>query len=209
MKAHSIVRNEIGLRGPLKEDIMRRIAIATLLGASLAVMTAPANAAWKSYVSHKFGFSFEAPGEVKVQNGTYRGQISGPQQTIVYRSVEDKVTLMPSFKQAQAEGANILGERAYNFQNEKKVLMDTFGRVEPGKDSIYGRKITVEQPNNGGRTTAAFYFNNGTLYSLEATVLPANGDYASPDPGRFIDSIVFVLTRTQPGATDLTMPPEE
>jgi len=191
---------------------MRRIAIATLVGASLALMTAPANAAWKSYVSHKYGFSFEAPGDVKVQNGTYRGQLSGPRQTTVYRSVDDnieyRVTVM-SFQQAKAEGANILGERAYNFQNEKKVLMDTFGRVEPGKDSIYGRKITVEQPNNGGRTTAAFYFTNGYLYTLEATVLPANGDYASPDPGRFIDSIVFVLTRTQPGATELPLPPEE
>jgi hypothetical protein len=94
------------------------------------------------------------------------------------------------------------------FQADKKVLMDTFARVEPGKDSIYGRKMTVDLPKNGGRTTAAFYFTDGKLISLEATVLPANGDYTSPDPGRFIDSIAFVLSRTQPGATELPLPPE-
>jgi hypothetical protein len=188
---------------------MRRIAIAALVGASLAAMTVPANAAWKSYVSHPLGFSFEAPGEVKTTTGAFRGSVAGPRETIVFRSVEDnieyKVTVM-SFMQAQADGASIIGEREYMFQNEKTVLMDTFGRVEPGKDSVYGRKITVDQPKNGGRTTAAFYFNKGKLITLEATVLPANGDYTSPDPGRFIDSIVFQLQRTQPGATELKLP---
>ena len=76
----------------------------------------------------------------------------------------------------------------------------------PGKDAIYGRKITVEQPNNGGRTLGAFYFVNGKLIVLESTILPANGDYASPDPGRFIDSVVFQLQRTQQGATELKLP---
>ena len=188
---------------------MRRIAIATLVAASLAVFTAPAQAAWHSYISHSLGFSIEMPGEVKTLTGTYRGSVAGPRETTVFRSVDDnieyKVTVM-SFAQAQAEGASILGEREYMFQDGKKVLMDTFGRVEPGKDAIYGRKITIEVPKNGGRTTAAFYFNKGKLISLEATVLPANGDYASPDPGRFIDSIAFVLSRAQEGSTELKLP---
>src|ERR1700719_3379064 len=115
---------------------MRRIAIATLVAASLAVLTAPAQAAWHSYISHSLGFSIEMPGEVKTQAGTYRGSVAGPRETIVFRSVDDnieyKVTVM-SFAQAQAEGASILGEREYMFQDGKKVLMDTFGRVEPGK----------------------------------------------------------------------------
>jgi hypothetical protein len=188
---------------------MRRFAIATLVGASLAVMTAPAEAAWHSYVSHKLGFSFEAPGEVKTTTGTYRGPLAGPHESMIFRSVDDnieyKVTVM-SFMQAQADGATILGEREYMFQDKKKVLMDTFGRVEPGKDAIYGRKITVEQPEKGGRTLGAFYFVNGKMIVLEATILPANGDYASPDPGRFIDSVVFQLQRTQEGATELKLP---
>jgi len=117
--------------------------------AAMAVMTAPANAAWHSYISHKLGFSFEAPGEVKVQTGTYRGQAAGPKETIVFRSVDDnieyKVTVM-SFAQAQAEGANILGEREFMFQGTRRFSLDTFARVEPGKDSVYGRKMTVDLP---------------------------------------------------------------
>jgi hypothetical protein len=179
---------------------------------AFSVMTAPANAAWHSYISHQLGFSFEAPGDVKTTVGTYRGSAAGPKQTIVYRSVDDnieyKVTVIPSFRQAQAEGANILGEREYMFQNDKKVLMDTFGRVEPGKDSIYGRKMTVELPKNGGRETAAFYFINGNLITLEATVLPANGDYTSPNGSRFVESLWFNLTTDNGHADRVTPPPE-
>ena len=188
---------------------MRRWMLAALAGAALTMAAMPAQAAWKSYINRELGFSFMVPGEVKASVGTYRGNIAGPRQTIVYRSVEDnieyKVTVM-SFIQAQAEGANILGEREYMFQDGKKVLMDTFARVEPGKESVYGRKIVVDLPDKKGRSTGAFYFTKGKLITLEATVLPANGDFASPDPGRFIDSIAFVLSRTEPGAVELKTP---
>jgi hypothetical protein len=85
--------------------------------------------------------------------------------------------------------------------------MDTFARVEPGRDSVYGRKMIVEQPDGKGRTAGAFFFHKGRLIAMEATVLPANGDYESPDPARFVDSIVFVLSRTGEGAIELE-PPE-
>ena len=179
--------------------------------AAVVAASAPAQAAWKSYINRELGFSFMAPGEVKTSVGTFRGAIAGPRQTIVYRSVENnieyKVTVM-SFIQAQAEGATLLGEREYMFQDGKgkKVLVDTFARVEPGKDAVYGRKIVVDLPGDKARSTGAFYFTKGRLISLEATVLAANGDFASPDPGRFIDSIVFVLSRTEPGAIELETP---
>jgi hypothetical protein len=188
---------------------MRRWMLAALAGTTLVVAAMPAQAAWKSYINRELGFSFMAPGEVKSDVGTFRGAIAGPRQTIVYRSVEDnieyKVTVM-SFIQAQAEGATILGEREYMFQDGKKVLMDTFGRVGSGKDAVYGRKIVIDLPNDKGRTTGAFYFTKGRLISLEATVLPAHGNFASPDPGRFIGSIAFVLSRTEPGAVELETP---
>jgi hypothetical protein len=188
---------------------MRRWMLAALAGTTLVVAAMPAQAAWKSYINRELGFSFTAPGEVKSDVGTFRGAIAGPRQTIVYRSVEDnieyKVTVM-SFIQAQAEGATILGEREYMFQDGKKVLMDTFGRVGSGKDAVYGRKIVIDLPNDKGRTTGAFYFTKGRLISLEATVLPAHGNFASPDPGRFIGSIAFVLSRTEPGAVELETP---
>jgi hypothetical protein len=188
---------------------MRRWMLAALAGPALVVAAMPAQAEWKSYIKRELGFSFMAPGEIKSDMGTFRGAIAGPRQTIVYRSVEDnieyKVTVM-SFIQAQAEGATLLGEREYMFQDGKKVLMDTFGRVGSGKDAVYGRKIVIDLPNDKGRTTGAFYFTKGRLISLEATVLPPRGDFASPDPGRFVDSVAFVLSPTEPGAVALETP---
>jgi hypothetical protein len=188
---------------------MRRWTIAALASAALAVTAVPAHAAWKSYINRELGFSFMAPGEVKASVGTSRGELAGPRQTIIYRSVDNnieyKVTVL-NFVQAQAEGASILGEREYMFQNGKKVLVDAFARVEPGKDAVYGRKMVVDLPDKKGRSTGAFYFTKGRLFVFEATVLPASGDFASPDPGRFIDSVAFVLSRTEPGAVELETP---
>jgi hypothetical protein len=188
---------------------MRSWTLAALTGAAIAIAGMPAQAAWKSYINRELGFSFMAPGEVKTDVGTFRGAVAGPRQTIVYRStdnnIEYKVTVM-SFLQAQAEGATILGEREYMFQDGKKVLLDAFGRVEPGKDAVYGRKIVIDLPDHKGRTMGAFYFTRGRLISLEATILPANGDFASPDPALFVDSIAFELSRTEPGAVELKTP---
>src|SRR5437868_13103193 len=144
----------------MRENIMRNFAIAGLLGLPLIAMAAPAQAAWHSYVSHELGFSFEAPGEVKAEVGNSRAEIAGPRQTIVFRSVDDnieyKVTIW-NFGQAQMDGADLLGERVYAYERYEERRVGTYGSGERGKDAIYGRKITVDQPNNGRRTTAAFY----------------------------------------------------
>ena len=54
---------------------MRLKALAILVGAALAATSAPATAAWRGYISHALGFAFAAPGELKVEKGTYRGEI--------------------------------------------------------------------------------------------------------------------------------------
>jgi len=187
---------------------MRRWMSAAVAGAVLAMPAMPAQAAWKSYINRELGFSFMAPGEIKAGVGNFRGAIAGPRQTILYRSAEDnieyRVTVI-SFPQAQAEGATLLGERQYMFQDKRNILIDTFTRFGSGKDTVYGRKIVVDLPDNKGRSTGAFYFTKGRLIMLEATV-PANGNLASPDPGRFVDSIAFAPSRAEPGAIELETP---
>ena len=189
---------------------MRRWMLSALAGAAVAMAAMPAQAAWKTYVNKELGLTFMAPDGVKTSVGTFRGNYAGPRQTIVYRSVEDnieyKVTVM-SFIQAQAEGASILLEREYMFEEGrgKKVVSHTVARVGSGKDAVYGRKIVVDLPDNKGRATGVFYFTKGRLFSLEATV-PANGNRASPDPARFVDSVAFGLPRTDPGAVALETP---
>jgi hypothetical protein len=63
--------------------------------------------------------------------------------------------------------------------------------------------LTVDLPNDGGRTTAAFYLVNSRILSLQATVLPANGDYDSPEMGRFVDSITFFPEQAPEDAIEL------
>ena len=83
------------------------------------------------------------------------------------------------------------------------MLMDVFARV----DRQFGRKLTIDLPNNAGRTMAAFYVINGRIISLQATVLPANGDYDTPDMGRFVDSISFFAVRAPDDAIEQPVPP--
>ena len=184
---------------------MRLTVLAGLVGAIIAVTTMPASAQWKSYISRPMGFSFEAPGVVKTEKGTYEGQVAGKRDAVIYRSIDNNIEYKATvieFKDRVGDGAVLLGEATYVFQDKKKLLMDTFGRV----DGKYGRKLTVDQPNTGGRTLAAFYFLDGRLITLQATVLPANGDYQTPDMGRFVDSLAFVASRAEAGSTELTVP---
>jgi hypothetical protein len=186
---------------------MRLTVLATLVGTSLATMIAPATAVWRGYISHPLGFAFAAPGEVKVEKGTYRAEVAGTRETVVYRffddNIEYKVVIIDMGEKAN-DAATLLGEAEYMFGEGKKVLMDTFGRV----DRQYGRKLTVDLPNNAGRTSAAFYFINGRIVSLQATVLPANGDYDTPEMGRFVDSITFFTVLAPDDAIELPAPPK-
>jgi hypothetical protein len=192
---------------PLSSDNSREVsmhltALAILAGAAVAAMTAPAAAAWRGYISHPLGFAFAAPGELKVEKGTYRGAVAGARDTIVYRFFDDNIeyqAVVIDMSDKANEAATLLGEAEYVFQENKKVRMDTFGRV----DRQYGRKLTIDLPNNGGRATAAFYFINGRIISLQATVLPANGDYDTPEMGRFVDSLTFFTVRAADDAIEL------
>ncbi len=186
---------------------MRLTALATLVGAALATMTAPAAAVWRGYISHPLGFAFAAPGEIKVERGTYRGDVAGARDTLVYRFVDDNIeykAVVIDVRDTANDAATLLGEAEYMYGQGKKVLMDTFGRV----DRQFGRKLTVDLPNNAGRSSAAFYFVDGRIVSLQATVLPANGDYDTPEMGRFVDSITFFTIRAPDDAIELPTAPK-
>ena len=183
---------------------MRFAALAGLAGA-LVVTTVSAQAVWRGYISHPLDFAFAAPGELKVEKGTYRGEVAGPRETLVYKFVHDGIeyrAIVIDTTDMANNAATLLGEAEFMFQDKKKVLMDTFANV----DRHLGRKLTIDLPNNGGRTSAAFYFVNGRIVSLQATVLPSNGDYDSPEMGRFVDSIAFNPVRAADDAIELPPP---
>lgn len=184
---------------------MRLTILAGVLGAALAASVPAGAAEWKAYISHELGFAFAAPGEMKVAKGNYSGAVAGRRGTIEYAFLDDNIeykVVVIDMTDRQKESATLLGETAYLFQEDKKVLMDAFGRV----DRQYGRKLTIDLPNNGGRSTGAFWFINGRVVTLQATVLPANGDFDTPEMGRFIDSLTFFTVRAPDDAIEIPVP---
>jgi len=187
---------------------MRFTALAFVAAAALATVAAPAQAqAWKTYVSRDLQFSFSAPGEVKVERGIYKGERSGDHPAVIFRSLVDGIeykAIVVDFNSQVGDAASLLEEAVVTFQGNKKALMDNYGRI----NNLFGRKTTIELPNNGGRSMASFYFNKGYLYQMQATVTPANGDFTTPDLSRFVDSQVFQLRQMEATATELRLPPE-
>jgi hypothetical protein len=186
---------------------MRLTVLAILTGFALAAMTGPAAAQWRPYISHPLGFAFAAPGPIKVERGTYNSPLAGSRETLIYAFMDDNIqykAIVIDMRDRADDAATLLGEAQFLFQNGKRLLMDAFGRV----DRQYGRKLSIDLPNNGGRSMAAFYFIDGRIVSLEATVLPANGDYDTPETGRFIDSITFATVRAEDEAIEVPAPPE-
>jgi hypothetical protein len=186
---------------------MRRGFLSILVGALSAAMMSPAMAAWHAFISHPMGFAFAAPGALKVEKGTYRSDVAGTRDATIYSFIDDDIeykVVVIDMSDIANDAANLLGEAAYLYQQNKKVLMDTFGHV----DRQYGRKLTIDLPNNAGRSSASFYFINGRLVSLQATVLPGNGDYNTPEMGRFVDSITFFTVRAPDDAIELPVPPK-
>jgi hypothetical protein len=184
---------------------MKLRTLAILAGMVTVAMTAPAMSAWRGYISHPLGFAFAAPGELKVEKGSYRGAVAGRRDTIIYRFLDDdieyKVVVIDMTDRAN-DAATLLGEAECLFQGDRKPVMQAYNRV----DRQIGRQLTVDLPDNGGRTTAAFYFVDGRVISLQATVLPANGDYGTPLLGRFVDSITFFTVRAPDDAIELPVP---
>jgi hypothetical protein len=181
-----------------------RFAVLTgLAGAVLAVTMLPVEAAWSSYINREVGFSFLAPGNMKTEKATYRSAMAGQRDAVVFRTVEDdvefKVTVV-DFAARTSDEAALIKEATATLQSNNKVLSDEDARIE----SDYGRKITIDFPNNGGRSMAAVYFKQGHLVQLQVTVLP-NGDVLTPDLGRFVDSLAFGAGYEESGATELKL----
>jgi len=175
-----------------------------MAGIALAGSVAPAHAAWEYYISHPLSFSLAMPGEIAASRGTYEAPVAGTQDTIVFSSSENgidyRVTLV-DMRDVQNKAASLLGEAAYNFQDGMNLMMDIAARA----DRHFGRKLTVELPNDGGRATAEYFFINGRLIELRATI-PSGGDYGSPNLARFIDSLAFFPDMANQNSIELTLP---
>ena len=182
-----------------------RLNILAGLATALALAVMPAQAAWHGYYNKQgVAFSFAAPGQLKAEKSTYHSAMAGERNSVVFTSVEDnvefKITVVDIPGRASDEAA-LIKEASAAYQDRAKVLLDEDARIE----SSYGRKLTVDLPNNGGRSMSAIYFKDNHLIQLQATVLPG-GDIQSAYMGRFVDSLSFYESYTADGATELKLP---
>jgi hypothetical protein len=173
------------------------------VAAALTAIALPAQAAWHSYAAQGSGVLVRSTRRRQNGQGDLQSA-AGQRAATMFRSLDDnieyKVTVVDFANRANDEASPYQRSRNLS-QNNKKVLADAEARVEQS----YGRKMSFDLPNNGGRSMAAVYISRGHLIQLEVTVLPANGDYASPDLGRFIDSIAFNSGSSDPGKVELQL----
>ena len=144
---------------------------------------------------------------MKAARGTHKGQRSGEHPAIIFSSMDNNIeykTIVVDMNARVGESASLLEEAVVTFQDGRRIIMDHFGRI----NNLYGRKTTVDLPDRGGRSMASFYFNRGYLYIMQATVLPANGDYNAYEMARFVDSQTFLTRNMEPDSIELQLPPE-
>lgn len=178
-----------------------------LVFALLFGVTAPAHAAWQWYACPSDNFALESPGPLRTENSNFSMPRHGAALSVhTYSATVDNMLfrmMVADYSDRIADGASILSEAIFqhNQSNDHgllggKILSDEPTRIEnPARGATYGRTITTDIPNNGGRNITAFYFRDGHLYEQSITILPANGDYSSPYGSRFIDSLLFNLSR--------------
>jgi hypothetical protein len=183
---------------------MRGLALAV---AALTISAVPAQAAWQYYACPSDNFASQFPDVPKMENvrfsmprhglATAAHSYTTTVDNIVYRMV------VADYSDRAGDGASILEEAMFQhtdaddhgLRNGKIVGNDT-ARIEPVvRGATYGRRITMDMPNNGGRNLTTFYFREGRLYEQSVIILPANGDYSLPNGSRFVESLLFNLTR--------------
>jgi hypothetical protein len=175
--------------------------------AALLVSAAPAEAAWQYYSCPSDNFAAQFPDVPKLENGTYtmprhKAALSARTYTATVDNVVYKM-MVADYSDRIADGASILEEALFELTEADdhglqhgKVVGNVTTRIEPVvRGAVYGRRITLDLDKNAGRSLTTYYFHDGKLYEMSALILPANGDYGSPTPMRFVESLIFNLSR--------------
>jgi hypothetical protein len=171
---------------------------------ALSLSTTSAEADWHGYFCKDgAGFSFTVPGDLKREKAAYNSTMAGHRDSTVFTSVENnvefKIIVVDFAGRARDENA-LITEASASYRDRANVLLDTDARVE----SSYGRKLTIDLPDNGGRSMSAIFFKDNHLIQLRATVLPG-GDTQSSDMGRFVDSLAFYDAYRDDSAKELNL----
>ena len=188
----------------MRPTAMRPIAIAIAIVTSTLALVASADsvmaAAWEEYryEADDLAMLKEWPGEPTRQTIEYSTpvigtasaeQMSYEEDNIIFRMT---VIMLPDRGDV---GASIFGECVAMAEAEGMPVANMTARVEPGARAVYGRLVSVNLSDNGGRTQTACFFTKGKLYKIEAIILPEHGQPNSSLAIRFTNSLSFNIER--------------
>ncbi len=194
---------------------MRRIVLTV---AALLISGTPAEAAWQYYACPSDNFASRFPdvpkmATIKFSMPRHGAALSARAYTTTVDNIIYTVTVA-DYSDRKEDGASILEEAIFQHTDSDdhglkngKIVANDSARIEPvPRGATYGRRITIDLPNNGGRNLTTFFFRAGKLYEQSVVILPANGDYITPNGSRFVESLWFNLT-TDNGHADRVTPP--
>jgi hypothetical protein len=189
--------------------------------AAAVMASVPAAAAWQEYPTKELGFVVEFPDKPMAGRASYRTVLVPDGATAhLYTVKQDNtffVATVVDLLDRKEEGATLLGEAEYNLTLLGDLSGQSVSRVEPGRDAIFGRLLTITcregrqegQPGQvegavrwfkeitgvdcptGARLTSNIFHNRGRLYLISGINMP-NGDHNfGPAALRFTNSISF------------------
>lgn len=160
--------------------------------AALMAFSGSAHAAWEQYINEEFTFGVDFPAPPEMRTGTYQGAVSGERPATIFETEDRGITYRATIADISdqlIDSASILEEAVYIWGLEGEITVDMSARADPWERATYGRRLTIDK-EDGGRDTAVFFVNGGKLYIFESSI-PAGGDLEDPNPGRFVQSVLF------------------
>ena len=180
-----------------------------------------AQAAWSEHPYKDLGFVVEFPNPPAASTGKYQTILVDAAPVHIYSQKQDNALFIASVTDLQdqsGEGASLMTEAEFNLTLLGEIKDNSTSRVEPGKDAVFGRFITIDckkgrvpdQPGqdvaaqnwfkgvtgtdcpDGSRMTVNLFFHRGRMYMINGINLPSNGGTsASPAALRFANSVSF------------------
>ena len=196
--------------------------LSCLVLAAVLMTAVTAAAQWKEYPMPQLGFIVEFPAAPAASTGNYKTQMLVPSAPVHVYSVREPnelyMAMVTDLADRKEEGASLLIEAEFNLNLLGDMTANSTSRVEPGRNAIFGRFITIkcrsgkipDQPGQteaahawfkgvtgmecpaGARLMANIFFNRGRLYMITGISTPDKDDNSfGPDALRFTNSISF------------------
>jgi hypothetical protein len=194
--------------------------VTAMFGAAALIASTPALAAWEEHSFRELGFLAEFPNPPVKSTGTYKTMLVPSAPVQVFSQKLDNTLFIAAVADMQdraGDGASLLIEAEFNLALIGDIKGNSTSRVEPGRDAVFGRFITIEcrkgrppgQPGqdvaaqewfkgltgtdcpDGARLTVNMFFHRGRFYLLNGMNLPTPNGASGPGALRFANSISF------------------